>query len=249
MPIRRTMVRNDAGRPMPADPLTGAKRLQQSDSDLWLLPQGAVYDATHRTLFVADVHLGKADSFRRLGVPVPVGSNQRSLERLSELLAVHETDRLVFLGDLIHDYLPGSHTLYEQLSQWRASYRETKMTLVVGNHDRKAGALPAHCGIESVPSGTLSNGLCLLHEPELPADHSGEYGMAGHIHPVTHLRSRTDSIRVKCFWARAGLLVLPAFGEFTGGHRIEIQSADSVFITDGVVVHRLPGRRNHQRAA
>jgi len=231
------------------DPLIGAKRLEPPKLDLWLLPQGAVYDAAHRTLFVADVHLGKADSFRRLGVPVPDGPNQRSLARLSELIDRHDTAQLVFLGDLVHDYLPGSHALYQQLADWRARHNHVQMTLVVGNHDRKAGGLPDECGIASVASGAVSHGLCLLHEPALPTGHTGEFGLAGHIHPVTHIRSRSDSVRVKCFWSQPGLLVLPAFGDFTGGYRIDIQATDRVYITDGYAVHRLPNQRDQQRAA
>jgi DNA ligase-associated metallophosphoesterase len=234
---------------MQSNPLSGAKRLAHPDTALWLLPEGVVYDQTHRSLFIADVHLGKADTFRRLGVPVPNGSNQRSLERISQLLARYDVAELVFLGDLLHDYLPGSHALYAQLSQWRAQYSDVQMTLVIGNHDRKAGSLPPQCGIESVVSGTVSNGLCLLHEPTLPARHTGEYGLAGHIHPVTRIRSRADSVRVKCFWVQSELLVLPAFGEFTGGYRIQVARSDSVYITDGEVVHRLPNQRENQRAA
>lgn len=234
---------------MRTDLLTGALPLAQDGAQLWLLPEGAVLDLNNRTLFVADVHLGKADSFRRLGVPVPDGANQLSLQRLGRLIDRCEAAHLVFLGDLIHDYLPASHAVYAQLGQWRAGYGELEMTLVTGNHDARAGALPGHCAIRSVPSGTISNELCLLHEPVLPAHSGGRFGLAGHIHPVTQVRSRTDSARVKCFWARAGVLVLPAFGEFTGGHRIQRRANEAVYILDGKAVHQLPDRHEQPRAA
>ncbi len=234
---------------MRTDWLTGALPLKCDVAELWLLPEGAVFDRMHHVLFVADMHLGKADSFRRLGVPVPDGANQRSLQRLSSLIDRCKPKELVFLGDLIHDYLPASHAVYEQLTQWRNGFAGVDMTLVIGNHDAKAGVLPDQCSIRSVISGTVSNGLCLLHEPVLPANTNGEFGLAGHIHPVARVRSRTDSVRVKCFWARTELLVLPAFGEFTGGYRIEGRSNESIFILDGAAVHKLPVNSNQPRAA
>ena len=37
-----------------------------------------------------------------------------------------------------------------------------------------------------------------------------------------------DSVRLPCFWLRDGLAVLPAFGAFTGGARIEREPGDRV---------------------
>ena len=50
---------------------------------LWLCPERAAFAPDHAVLLVADFHLGKAHSFRRLGVPVLIANEQE--------LAAHET--------------------------------------------------------------------------------------------------------------------------------------------------------------
>ena len=40
-----------------------------------------------RDRLVADAHIGKAQSFRRLGVPVPGGTTAATLQRLSRAVA------------------------------------------------------------------------------------------------------------------------------------------------------------------
>ena len=47
-----------------------------------LLARRAIWWPDEATLFVADVHLGKAETFRALGVPVPAGPTEATLRRL-----------------------------------------------------------------------------------------------------------------------------------------------------------------------
>jgi uncharacterized protein len=44
--------------------------------DIVLLPGRAAWMPATRTLLVADLHLGKAATFRHAGIPVPEGSAQ-----------------------------------------------------------------------------------------------------------------------------------------------------------------------------
>ncbi len=48
-------------------------------AELWLLPDKAIYWPQERALLVADVHIGKAAAYRRLGQPVPHGTTERNL--------------------------------------------------------------------------------------------------------------------------------------------------------------------------
>src|SRR4029453_9621770 len=49
--------------------------------------------------------------------------------------------------------------------------------------------------------------------------------LAGHLHPAVTLHGRGgDSVRLPCFWIRERLVVLPAFGAFTGGASIRRDS-------------------------
>src|SRR4051794_27220256 len=94
------------------------------------------------TLFVADVHFGKAASFRAAAVPVPVGTTAATLHRLSLSLNVTGAQRLVVLGDLWHAKEGRREEIFTSLRSWREQHRKVEMILVEGNHDRRSGALP-----------------------------------------------------------------------------------------------------------
>ena len=64
----------------PTAPPAGAQAITlPGGTALWLLPQRAVWWPAARTAFVADVHFGKAATFRRAGQPVPHGTTAANL--------------------------------------------------------------------------------------------------------------------------------------------------------------------------
>lgn len=217
---------------------TGAAPLVLGDEPLELLPGRAVWVPQHRALLVADVHLGKAASFRAQGVPVPETTTQATLEALSRLCAAQDARALVVLGDLLHGPVAQHSGAVEALARWRARQTSLQVMLVRGNHDDRAGDPPPHCGIEVHAGPMRLGGLRLDHEP--PVDPAGVAWVCGHLHPAVHLRAGGDALRLPAWWLRAGVLVLPAFGEFTGGWRVEPQAGEGLWVSDGTRVFRLP---------
>ena len=110
---------------------------------LQLLPQRALWWPAARMVMVADVHFGKAATFRRAGQPVPHGTTADNLARLDALLAATGADHLVFLGDFLHARSGAADALWQQLLPWRQRHARVAMTLVRGNHDQHAGDPPA----------------------------------------------------------------------------------------------------------
>ena len=192
----------------------------------WLaLPQRAVVWLERRWLIVADIHVGKAATFRARGVPVPQGTTTANLERLSSLVEQTRPERLVFLGDLLHAREARREETMSLLAQWRERHAPLATTLVEGNHDRHAGRLPAALGIETVVEPLSEQGIAFCHHPQLL---DGAV-VAGHLHPCVRLYgAANDAVRLPCFWLRERLLTLPAFGEFTGGAPIEREPGDRV---------------------
>ena len=76
-------------------------------------------------LIVADLHLGKAESLRRDGVALPDRVMEEDLARLRH--ALHETraNRLLVLGDLVHDARGMTSTLVQRVAAWRATIAAT----------------------------------------------------------------------------------------------------------------------------
>jgi DNA ligase-associated metallophosphoesterase len=211
---------------------------------LALLPDRCAWLPDRRWLLVADVHLGKAHSFRRLGVPVPAGTTAATLDRLARLTAALRPARLVILGDLLHGPAARQPALLDALARWRRGCAGTEVTLVRGNHDARAGDPPPGCGIETVEGPLRDGDLWLCHDPaEAPAGNAADGGpqaIAGHVHPQYRLRASGDSLRLPCYWARERVTVLPAFGEFTGGFTLRPEDGGTVYVTDGRAVHPVP---------
>ncbi|HEX7441203.1 MAG TPA: ligase-associated DNA damage response endonuclease PdeM [Caldimonas sp.] len=194
---------------------------------LILLPEKAAFLPDSRTLLVADVHIGKAVSFRGLGVPVPHGTTSETLAALGALVARLEARRIVFLGDFLHSARSRAPATMGALSRWREAHAAVDLTLVRGNHDDRAGDPPAGLWIETVDEPFGLGGLALCHHP---TPRRAGYVLGGHLHPCLHLGGRAfDRLRLPCFWFGAGVGVLPAFGAFTGMHPIRPQPGDRVF--------------------
>jgi uncharacterized protein len=207
---------------------------------LALLAGKAAWWDSERTLLVADAHLGKAVSYRRLGVPVPEGTTVGNLDALDALLAMHEAKRIVFLGDLLHSRQARDAGLLDTFARWREQRSELELVLVRGNHDDRAGDPPASWGVRCVDEPfTLPSAprLALCHHP---VPRAGAYVLAGHSHPCTTVGRGIDRLRLPCFHFGASVGVLPAFGAFTGMHPIERAPGDRVFVVADNAVQPLP---------
>lgn len=223
-----------------ASPLSASRAGQVlwAGETLELLPDPALYWPARETAFVADVHLGKAATFRALGQPVPAGTTARNLERLDALIGARRVSHLVVLGDLLHARQARNPALLGALADWRARHAHLAITLVRGNHDDRAGDPPASLSIEVVDEPWLLGPFACCHEPRT---HGTHFVLAGHVHPVCRIHGAgRDSLRLPCFAMREGGVILPAFGEFTGGWRVEPEPGLALHAVGGGAVWSLP---------
>lgn len=209
-------------------------------ADITLLPGRAAWLPATQTLLVADLHLGKAATFRQAGIPVPEGSAQADLARLEQLVAERRPRRLIILGDLFHARSGCTERVFEEFAAVRARMAATEVLLVVGNHDRSVGRLPATLGIDSCFRTLDEPPFHFVHEPatDLPEPDRTAFTIAGHLHPTLSIGAPGgDRIAERCFVAQDDVLVLPAFGSFTGGHRVEPEPGMRLWVArdDGVV--------------
>jgi len=203
---------------------------------LHLLPERALWWPAAGMLFVADLHLGKAATYRALGQPVPGGTTQENLARLDALIARWSPRRIVFLGDFLH--AAQARTVLAGVQAWREGHAGIAMTLVRGNHDSRAGDPPEALGIEVVDEPHLMGPFACCHHPQPHATH---FVLAGHLHPVCRLYGPgRDRVRLPCFVSETGQAVLPAFGEFTGGWLMERAPGRRFHAVGGSVVWALP---------
>ncbi|WP_395747391.1 ligase-associated DNA damage response endonuclease PdeM [Prosthecobacter sp.] len=209
--------------------------LEWGGTTLTLLPERAVWWAAESTLFIADPHFGKAAAFRFAGIPVPETSHEDDLERLTHILTHTSARRLVILGDFLHAKTGRNESMFAALRTWRESHAALEIVLVEGNHDRRSGTLPEDLRITCVKGPWPLGPFHCRHEPQEDAE---AVVLAGHIHPSYGLSDRLGtSVRAPCFHFSARVVLLPAFGSFTGTHGIRPAATDRVFLvgTDAVI--------------
>ena len=199
-----------------------------------LLPEKAVYWPAHKMLIIADIHFGKAASFRAQGIPVPRGTTTENLVKLDALIDAHGAEHVVFLGDFLHARAAHASSTQQAMLAWRERRRELRLTLVRGNHDKHAGDPATALGIELVDEPHAVGPFAFCHHPDID---TGGYALAGHVHPAWVLATRFDSLRLPCFVVGKERMILPSFGSFTGGHVVTREPGDAIFVTSGEAVH------------
>ena len=206
-----------------------------------LLAERALFWPGVRTLFVADVHLGKAAAFRAGGVPIPRGATATDLARLDALLERTLAQRLVVLGDFLHAAAGRVPALHAAFTQWRTAHAALSITLVRGNHDTRAGDPPPAWDIDVVPDPHPLAPFVLCHEPATPRT---GHALCGHVHPGVRIDSDAhESVRLPCFVLGRQRTLLPAFGRLTGLAIVAPARGETIIAIAGSRLFALPSRR------
>ena len=205
---------------------------QWQREELVFLADRALWRPKASQLFVADLHLGKAELLQRHGIPIPSDGDQGTLNPLIELCQRFSPQLLIVLGDLIH----GELGLTERLRQILRSLPDLcgcPVRLIGGNHDRSSRIE----GLPQQPSYRCGD-LWLSHEPETPPEQQDQLlNVCGHVHPVAGIGNGCDRLRLPCFAYNPSQqrLLIPAFGQLTGGHHCD-ESYRKWLVADHAIV-------------
>jgi putative SbcD/Mre11-related phosphoesterase len=192
----------------------------------------AVWLADHRTLLIADSHLGYAWAHRTAGNLLPLSRHSDTLDRLAALAAAYPCERIVLLGDVVHDavHVDALEVELRRLHTEIGSIAE--LILIAGNHDRRLHQLLDRLALPLSMHREYQTGPHrLVHgdgtkpaaaRAELAtAHHRGGFVLCGHEHPAITLSDRVASYaRCPCFVHGEGLLMLPAFSEWAAGNNL-----------------------------
>jgi DNA ligase-associated metallophosphoesterase len=223
-------------------------RVEIRGESLDLLPERGIWWSAEKTLLIADAHLGKAECFQTLGVPLPLDASVGTLATLSHLLTRTRAERLIVLGDLLHARAGRTPALVQTVTDWRKQHQQLDWVLVRGNHDYQAGDPPAAWAVRCVHEPLHAEPFLLYHHPghtaaDRPAEWSADpladdhYRLAGHVHPAVQLRGLArQRLRLPCFFFGRQAGLLPAFGQFTGTAIIRPGRGERVYVVaDGQV--------------
>lgn len=193
-----------------------------------------------RTLFVADVHLGKAAAFRAAGVPLPRGSTATDLSRLDALIAHTNAARVVVLGDFLHAKAGRVAALTRAFVAWRGRHENVDVLLVRGNHDAHAGDPPREWQVRCFDAPYPLPPFLACHDVEKPR---AGYALCGHVHPAVRVASGGESARLPCFVIGPERAILPAFGRFTGMADVARTRDERIVAIAGDELFELPRER------
>jgi len=208
--------------------------IELGNQTLRLIPGGGVL-LEDSTLIVADLHLGKATAFQAKGLAIPEGDSEADLDRLSALVKWHQATKLIVNGDLFHSPA-GLTDEIQRLLETFLNKLQIPVQLILGNHEAKLPFIPH--GLNPV-AATEQAGLHIVHDPkDAPANVSS---ITAHWHPVVRIADgKRTTLRLPCFLRRGDMLVLPAFGSFTGGQVLDVEPGDTYFVSPGEEVVQVP---------
>jgi DNA ligase-associated metallophosphoesterase len=180
----------------------------------------AMYWHDHNALLIADLHLGKQEHFRKSGIAVPNTNN--NFNNLIELINYYNPAKVIFLGDLFHS------TKNNSINDAKILFQNLKceLILVKGNHDILNNHIYSELNI-NVVDDYYFNGIKLNHEP--PEDPNSPV-ICGHIHPAITLKGEgRNYIKLPCFYFSDNIVIMPAFGDFTGTYKLSPKRTDKIF--------------------
>jgi len=188
------------------------------DNPCRFFADGSLYIPEKQCLVLSDLHLGKGASVYSRS-PLPGYDTDDTLARLEQAIDRTKPLQTILLGDSFHtpkgaDELP-KHHLYKlaQLSS------KTKFVWIEGNHDL---SLPAFLPGQTAHLLSLGN-LLFSHQPhwdETPTHAPIAGQIIGHYHPKARLKLKARALSSKCFFLDKNVMIMPAFGSFTGGLNI-----------------------------
>lgn len=173
--------------------------------------RGVLYCPKRDALVVSDLHLEKGSYLGQFANPIPHFDSLSTLRSLKCIVEDYRPKSLVCLGDSFHD--KGAferlasqerellHALIAQCEQWY---------WIVGNHDP---VIPDELGGMCVESIRWQS-VVFQHEPERD---SALCQVVGHYHPKCRAVIARRRFSGRCFVRNNRLMIMPAFGQYTGG--------------------------------
>jgi metallophosphoesterase superfamily enzyme len=201
-------------------------------------------------LLIADLHLGKAAHFRKAGIPVPTTVHHDDLNRLKCLVQHYQPANLHILGDLFHSH---HNEEWVQFTTFVQESPVSTVSLITGNHDilerhRYSGLVKHDHALLQEPFLFTHKPLPLTgipdtatappatsakdrhHRQGMHGQETAVYNICGHVHPAIRVPvGLKHTVRAHCFCFGQNQAILPAFGLFTGTHRIKPGKTDAIY--------------------
>ena len=184
------------------------KTINFNDNELQIHKEGFLYWLEKNCLIVSDLHLEKGSSYAVTGQFIPPYDSYETLNRLINIIRKHKVKKLILLGDTFHDEKAINRMSNKVKSLFNKILEKYEVIFVLGNHESKMKIHNLNFHQEYI-----MDNIHFIHE----AVNKKIFQISGHFHPVASIRLNSKKITEKCLIHSKNLLILPSFGEFTGG--------------------------------
>jgi len=170
-------------------------------------------------LIFSDLHFEKGSFLSQFAHPLPRLDTRTTLTSMQKAISIYQAQHVVCLGDSFHDGNAVSRMEPDNIACINRMVKETTLwQWVLGNHDPQ---IPPEIAGHSIPFLCVSNVL-LVHEPEDIQQDSEQFSaidaqIIGHFHPKVRTKQLSQTMTGKCFVQGKYKLLMPAFGQYTGG--------------------------------
>ncbi|MFC4701439.1 ligase-associated DNA damage response endonuclease PdeM [Glaciecola siphonariae] len=200
--------------------------------------RGVLYWPRHDLLIFSDLHFEKGSFLTQFAHPLPRFDTRETLKRMQLLIEQYRPKQVICLGDSFHDVNADKRLQQDDIETLNAMLNNVnKWMWVLGNHDPDIPQVLSGIRVPHV----LIDGLLFVHEPEelssfLPDSAGTTFEpeillgqIVGHYHPKTSYKVSQKRVTGKSFVIGKHMLLMPAFGKYTGGLSTDTTVIKSLF--------------------
>ena len=183
---------------------------------LLLYPNGELYWSDQKTVVVSDLHLEKGSFYATSNQFIPPYDTIETLRKLQRFLNQNCVEKIIFLGDLVHDSDGFSRISDDALKLFNEILKNREAILTVGNHDKNF-KYNDYC-LKFCDEYRIED-IYFRHQP----NNTNDLQIFGHFHPKIVMKIMDKKLSKKCFISNKEKILMPAYGTLTGG--LEINSS------------------------
>ena len=173
--------------------------------------EGILFWFDKQIAIIADLHLEKGSSFGPSGQFLPPYDSEETLNKIFKTIKNHKIKTIILLGDTFHD-----KNAFERMSEkvvflFKSLIEKYEVIFILGNHESKF-----EIGQINFLNEYVIDDIHFIHE----ALQTSVFQISGHFHPVASVKSSIKKITAKCLLHTNNHIILPSFGQYTGGLNI-----------------------------
>ena len=193
-----------------------------ADKKFSIFSNGELYWQNKKTLIISDLHFEKGSFFSESNQFIPPFDTIETLRQLTNFINVHSVEKIIFLGDLIHDKLAFQRMAIKTKEIFFEILENINCILTVGNHDNMN--FLKDIGL-NLTDNIIIDGICFSHYPAIDQ----RFSVFGHYHPKVKLTANSRRIWTPCFILNKERLLMPSYGYYTGGLSIKSPEIQKLF--------------------